>query len=80
MFAAPEENYESASIGANNENFDSSSFASFDSTERFRTNNTKIKLHSKEIIERFKDLMVRSIDFILLNGIEMNLLVYFFRL
>lgn len=69
MFAAPEENYENASVGPNNETLDSSSFASFDSTERFRSSNTKIQLHSKEIIERFKDLMVRAVDFITLNGI-----------
>lgn len=68
MFVLPEDTYETGSLNGNNETLDSSSFTSFDNSERVRNNSNKIKLQSKEIIDRFKDLIIKSVDFILFKG------------
>jgi hypothetical protein len=68
MFSLPEDTYDNGSHIGNNETFDSSSFTSFDNSERIRNNSNKIQLQSKEITERFGDLIIRSIDFIVFKS------------
>ncbi|CAG2104964.1 unnamed protein product [Medioppia subpectinata] len=64
------ENYDSGSVSPNNETFDSSSFTSFDNSDRFSNHSNKTQLHNKEVVERFKELIPKAVDFILYKVIH----------